>query len=214
MFQKKVEIGLVLLLLIQFTLCQKTLMSEAELIEKLRQLGLTRGSGGIKGLGRTFRIMDDDDNRKLDFPEFRKGLHDTGVEVSPEEAQGMFAAIDKDGSGAIDFDEFLTSLRPSMGQSRKDIIDKAFKKFDKTGDGVVTVEDLRGVYNPREHKKYQDGSWTEQQVFEEYLKKFDSPNDPDGQITHEEFVTHYEGVSSNIADDAYFIQMIRNAWKI
>ena len=70
-----------------------------------------------------------------------------------------------------------------MSQSRIDIIDKAFKKADRTGDGIVTVKDLKGVYNPRQHKKYQDGEWTEKQVFESFLKQFDSPNDPDGKVS-------------------------------
>ena len=38
------------------------------------------------------------------------------------------------------------------------------------------------VYNARKHKKYENGEWTEKQVFAEFLKKFDSPNDPDGKV--------------------------------
>lgn len=38
------------------------------------------------------------------------------------------------------------------------------------------------VYNAKTHKKYVNGDWTENQVFEEYLKTFDSPNDPDGIV--------------------------------
>ena len=45
-------------------------------IEKLRMQCLARGASGIKGLSRTFKIMDDDGNRSLDFQEFKKGLHD------------------------------------------------------------------------------------------------------------------------------------------
>ena len=45
-------------------------------IEKLRNQCLARGASGIKGLSRTFKIMDDDGNRTLDFQEFKKGLHD------------------------------------------------------------------------------------------------------------------------------------------
>ena len=39
------------------------------------------------------------------------------------------------------------------------------------------------VYNAREHQKYRNGDWTEEQVFLEFLKTFDSPNDPDGIVS-------------------------------
>ena len=39
------------------------------------------------------------------------------------------------------------------------------------------------VYNVKQHPKYQNGEWTETQVFESYLKAFDSPNDPDGIVS-------------------------------
>jgi len=101
-----------------------------------------------------------------------------------------------------------------MSKSRKDIIAKAFHKLDKTGDGVITIDDLRGVYNARHHKKYVNGEWTEEQVFASFLSSFDSPNDPDGKVTHEEFVNYYSGLSASIDNDAYFDLMMRNAWKL
>ena len=69
---------------------------------------------------------------------------------------------------------------------------KAFKKLDRTGDGIVTVEDLKGVYNARKHPKYINGDWTEEQVFKDFLKSFDSPNDPDGKVAsiHHHTITH------------------------
>uniref|UniRef100_A0A3Q4GDC0 Calcyphosine-like b n=2 Tax=Pseudocrenilabrinae TaxID=318546 RepID=A0A3Q4GDC0_NEOBR len=80
-------------------------------IERLRLQCLTRGSSGIKGLGRTFRVMDDNNNRSLDFKEFMKGLNDYGVLMEKDEATALFQQFDRDGSGTIDFDEFLATLR-------------------------------------------------------------------------------------------------------
>ena len=57
--------------------------------------------------------MDDDGSRSLDFKEFKKGLHDYGVTIEPEEQQELFNTLDKDGSGMLDFDEFLRALRVS-----------------------------------------------------------------------------------------------------
>jgi Ca2+-binding EF-hand superfamily protein len=161
---------------------QKALSEATDPVEVLRLKCLSRGANGIKGLGRMFRIMDDDGSRKLDFSEFGKGLADYGLSLKPEQVREMFNSFDKDGSGNLDFNEFLSALRPPMNRRRIDIVEKAFQKLDKTGDGVVTIADLKGVYNARKHPKYENGEWTEAQVFQSYLQQFDSPNQPDGKV--------------------------------
>jgi Ca2+-binding EF-hand superfamily protein len=55
--------------------------------------------------------MDDDGSRSLDLKEFKKGLHDYGVIIEPEQQDELFNSLDKDGSGSLDFDEFLRALR-------------------------------------------------------------------------------------------------------
>ena len=70
-----------------------------------------------------------------------------------------------------------------MNNNRKQLIINAFRKLDKTGDGLVTVEDLKGVYNVKKHKKYISGEWTEEQCLEQFLESFDTPNEADGQVS-------------------------------
>lgn len=70
-----------------------------------------------------------------------------------------------------------------MSKARKEVVMQAFRKLDKTGDGVITIEDLRGVYNAKYHPKYQNGEWSEDQVFRTFLDSFDCPYDKDGKVT-------------------------------
>ena len=67
---------------------------------------------------RTFRIYDDDGNKKLNLEEFKKGLHDYGVTgVSAAEIEELFNMFDTDNSGTINFDEFLVALRVRLNLS-------------------------------------------------------------------------------------------------
>ena len=60
---------------------------------------------------RTFRIMDDDESRSLDFKEFKKGIHDYGLLMEDCTIKELFEKLDADSSGMLDFDEFLKALR-------------------------------------------------------------------------------------------------------
>lgn len=184
----------------------------AQLVEKVRQACLARGASGIKGLGRTFRIYDDNRSRSLDIEEFAKGLHDYGVSMSDAEVIELFSFFDKDKSGTLSFDEFLSALRGPMSKARLKLIDQAFKILDQTGDGVVSVDDLKSKYDYKKHPKYMSGEYTAKQVFQEFLNSFQQ--DGDDKVTKEEFLNYYAGVSASIDQDIYFDYMMRQAWKL
>jgi len=183
-------------------------------IEKLRLLCLQRGANGILGLGKAFRIMDNNSSGDLTYEEFKNGMKDTGLNLNDEEFAAMFMEFDKDSSGTIKYDEFLKAVRPPMNKTRINLVEMAFKKLDKTGDGVVTLDDLKGVYNVHSHPEYQNGQKSEKELLELFLKKFEEGGSVDGKLTREEFLDYYSGVSASIDEDMYFDLMMRQSWKL
>ncbi|KAH8866149.1 Calcyphosin-like protein [Schistosoma japonicum] len=134
---------------------RKVLTTTKDPLEKLKCQCLLRGANGIYGFGRQFRIMDDDESKYLSKEEFKKGCHDFGCSLTPEEVDELFRMLDKDGSGTIIFDEFLCALR---------------------------LEDLRNVYQVKHDARYMSGKATEDQILRDFLKTFEAANSMDGVV--------------------------------
>ena len=92
--------------------------TEAQLMEHFRKKLAARGSRGIMGLGRSFKIADDDRSGNLGMDEFKKAIHDFRVGLKPEQSEKLFGVFDRDGSCAIDYDEFLRGVRGAMNEFR------------------------------------------------------------------------------------------------
>jgi len=185
-----------------------------DIVEKVRAQCLSRGAAGIKGLGAYFRLMDENGNKSLTAEEFGVGMTDHGIILSKSELAALASAFDTNGDGSIDFDEFLIHIRPPMNDTRRTLVESAFNKLDGDQSGIVTTSDVARLYDPKHHPKYVTGEWDAEKVFIEFLRTFQHPGDPDGQVTREEFYNYYSGVSASIDLDVYFDLMMRNSWKL
>ena len=88
-------------------------------------------------MGRAFRIMDDNGDRKIDKQEFYWGLQDLGASVSKNEASLLLEYLDTNQDGVVSYDEFLVGIRGTPNATRMEVIDQAYAKFDKDGNGTI-----------------------------------------------------------------------------
>lgn len=94
-----------------------------------------RGARGIAGIGKKFKIADDNRSGDLDKEEFKKAMHDFRIGMSQPQVAKMFTIFDRDGSGSISYEEFLRTIRGEMNSFRKQIAMKAYKIMDTDKSG-------------------------------------------------------------------------------
>lgn len=173
------------------------------------------GEGGMKAIGRSFRIMDNDGNKKLNPEELFTGFADCDIELTGDELDLIFDRLDTNGDGSVDMNEFLRLIRGGLPRCRQAIVDKAWLTLDKTGDGKVTIDDVVGRYQVANHPAVVKGEKTGEEVLNDFISVFEGPmGNKDGTVTKEEFLDYYAGVSACIDDHAYFDLVVRNAWRI
>jgi len=181
--------------------------NSSELLNKLKTKLASRGARGLIGMGKQFRIMDDNNSRSLDMQEFTKAMKECMLGFSDQDIKTLYSAFDRNGDGSIDYDEFIRVLRGPMNNFRKRLVGQAFQKIDKDGNGYVDINDIRGTYNAKRHPDVIQGKKTEDEVLMEFLETFEAHHNivesaaPDHIVTKEEFEEYYNNVSASVDND-------------
>lgn len=172
------------------------------------------------GLGRLFKIFDDDQSHNLNHAEFKKAIKDFRVNLSDKEIDSLYKIFDNDNSGSIDYEEFLRGVRGEMNEFRRNLALRAFKIMDKDGSGTIDISDIRGVYNAKQHPEVKAGKKTEDEILFEFLDTFEQHHSDnvadkrDGGVSVGEWIEYYNHVSMSIDEDVYFETMMNTVWNL
>jgi len=196
--------------------------TEAQLLEHIRKKIAARGARGIAGIGRKFKIADDNNSKALDVEEFKKAMHDFRIGLQPNQVQVAFGIFDRDGSGEISYDEFLRSVRGEMNAARVALCKKAYAIMDTDKSGQLDLNDIRQTYNAKQHPDVKSGKKQEDEVLAEFLDTFEdhfcdmkgNADSRDGNISIPEWLEYYNNVSMSIDNDEYFALMMNNTWNL
>ena len=184
-------------------------------INEIRKLGST----SLISLMRLFKLNDINNIKDLEFYEFSKSLHEFETELSDEEISNLFSYFDKDNTGVINYLNFINAIRGPMNQKRILILKEAFKKLDLDKGGQVEIGEIKSQFNAKNDKDVKSGEKTEEEVYTEFVDTFQMNHDNrvgprNKRVTLDEFIDYYNFISMGIEDDAYFISLIQNSWKL
>ena len=196
-------------------LIAKKEQSLIKFINEIRKLGST----SLISLMRLFKLNDINNTKDLEFYEFSKSLHEFETELSDEEISNLFSYFDKDNTGVINYLNFINAIRGPMNQKRILILKEAFKKLDLDKGGQVEIGEIKSQFNAKNDKDVKSGEKTEEEVYTEFVDTFQMNHDNrvgprNKRVTLDEFIDYYNFISMGIEDDAYFISLIQNSWKL
>lgn len=185
----------------------------------LRKQLLRRGPMTLIQLRRQFKIMDDNNDGCISFPEFVKGLRDFGLNLSEADYKTLFISIDRHATQKLSIDDFCREIVGQMNPKRTDLIDQVFTKLDTGKHGKVTLMDIKHAFTARGHPEVKSGSKTQDEVLGEFFNTLETHMvsrsfKKDQRLTREDFRGYYTNISAYYENDDDFEIMIRNCWKM
>lgn len=183
------------------------------IIKKVTEKLISRaGENGIRGITRSFVLMDRNHDDSLTKEELFNGLQRYGVQIQLPEVDILMKHFDREGNGRISLKELLRALRGFMPKRRKDLVAMAYAILDLNGDQTVKLNELAQAYDVSQHPAVKKGQKSPEQVLQEFAAGWDKSGD--GVITWAEFLDYYSDISAGIENDEYFELMMRNCWHI
>lgn len=101
----------------------------------------------------------------------------------------------------------MRSVVGEMNPYRKELVKKVFDKLDANKNGIIELDDIKGVYNAKQHPDVKAGKKTEDEALGEFLDTFElhhsmkHPEEKDRKINIREFIEYYTNVSASIDND-------------
>jgi Ca2+-binding EF-hand superfamily protein len=189
-------------------------------LERFKSNIIQRGTRGIIGLKRQFKILDDSNDGTLDINDFQKGLHDYNVEVPFMDVESLYLGFKIDGTTRINYVGLLDEIIGELNTFRATKVELAWRKIDKDANSFMNWDVIALVFNASRHPGVKAGYITVEEVqhdFEETFKALHSVYhsfQPDMQVTKHEFFDYFKILSSTVPNDRVFDLIMTGVWNV
>lgn len=188
--------------------------------DRFKQQVIQRGTRGIIGLKRQFKILDDSNDGTLDIADFQNGLSDYKVEVNPKDLETIYYAYNLHGTSSIDYVRLLNDIIGDLTEFRAAKVELAWRRIDKQNVTFLDWDFISQSFNASRHPGVKAGYITEEEVqhdFEETFKALHSVYhsfQPDKQVNKDEFFEYFRILSTTVPNDKVFDMIMTGVWNI
>jgi Ca2+-binding EF-hand superfamily protein len=156
-----------------------------------------------------------DENNSLNIETLFNAFKSIGLNIPQNDINNFFNLLDFSGTGKIALDDIINTIVDPILDHRKYYIVNKFAKFDTEKKGEVLISLLKEKYNPKGHPDVIAGKISEEEAFKQFCYTLDiycGIRMVKDAINYKQFVEYYNGISSSILDENYFIDILNGVW--
>ena len=156
-----------------------------------------------------------DENNTFTMETLLNAFKSIGLNIPQNDLKNFFNLLDFSETGKISLNDVINTIADPILDHRKYYIVNKFAKFDTEKKGEVPIVLLKKEYNPRGHPDVISGKISEEEAFKQFCFTLDiycGIRMIKDIINYKQFVEYYNGISSSILDENYFIDILNGVW--
>ena len=157
-------------------------------------------------------------NNSISIKELNNIFKEMRLNFVLNDLQTLFNVLNRNqNNNYISLDKLINLIKGNLDERRKLYIIGIFSNLDTEKTGEVSISLLKNIYNCKHHPDVLNGTKTEEEVYKQFCDSLDlycEINDikKNGNLSFENFVDYYSGISSCIPDEVYFEDMLKEVW--
>ena len=156
-------------------------------------------------------------NSQISINDLYNLFQDMRINIPYNEIKILFNYTNKNDSDIIPTEQLINIIKGTLEEQRKLYIVEVFSNLDKEQTGKVQIDTLKNLFNAKKHPEVINGTKSQEEVFEQFCNSLDlyceiSNIPKNGELSFENFVDYYTGISASIPDEVYFEDMINGVW--
>ena len=156
-----------------------------------------------------------DENNQLPINVLSNAFNSIGINLPQNDLNNFFNLLDFSNIGKISLEDIINTIVDPIIDSRKYYIVNKFAKLDTEKKGEVLISLLKEKYNPKGHPDVISGKITEEEAFKQFCYTLDiycGIRMLKDVINYKQFLEYYNGISSSILEENYFIDILNGVW--
>jgi Ca2+-binding EF-hand superfamily protein len=139
------------------------------------------------------------------------------INISLNDLKILFNILNKNQNNNISVDELINLIKGNLDTRRKLYISGIFSNIDTEETGAVSIQTLKNIYDSKKHPDVVNGTKRPEEAYEQFCYSLDlyceiNGIPENGNLSFENFVDYYSGVSACIPDEVYFEDILNGVW--